>query len=104
MLCTNQFYDINMTEDIAKKLEYRGEVYKYSHSKKNILIYVQQPAHYYDDWEEDGGILVVEYRPKTNNHQYIVIHSLRVSYINGYISHEDISNFDKIAKPYVSKS
>lgn len=104
MLCTNQFYDINMTENIAKKLEYRGDVYKYSHSKKNILIYVKQPAHYYDDWEEDGGILVVEYRPEVNNHKYIVIHSLMISYNNGHISHQDISHYDKIATPYVSKS
>ena len=93
-----------MTDTVAQKLEYRGEVYTYSHCKKNILIYIRQPKHYYDDWEEDGGILVVEYRPETNNHQYIVLHCMRVCYNNGYIDQENISGHDKIATPYVSRN
>lgn len=85
---------------IAKKLKFRGNVYEYSHAKDNILTYISQPYHYYDDWEEDGGILVVKYRNVTNEKdikdKYVVLHEMRVSYGSGYISEEDISNLNKI--------
>ncbi len=87
-------------EKVAKVLEYMGKTYEYSHAKKNILTYISQPYHYYDDWEEDGGILVVEYRPNCKNHQYLVLHSLWVGVHNGRIEHRNISKQSKIAKPY----
>ena len=31
-------------ETIAKKLEYNGEYYEFSHAKKNILTYIKQPS------------------------------------------------------------
>lgn len=84
----------------AEKLKYQGGVYKYSHSKGNVLIYISQPAYYYEDWIEDGGILVVRYTPTTKNNQYYVLHKIRVGEGTGYISHENITRQDRIAKPY----
>ena len=52
-----------MKSNYAKLLQYRGEIYTYSHSKGNVLIYIIQPHHYYEDWREDDGILVVKYKP-----------------------------------------
>ena len=87
-------------DKVEEILVYRGRNYKYSHSKKNILIYISQPEHYYDDWEEDGGILVVEYRPdkKNKNDRYFVLHQLSVYSHNGHIEHLDISGCDRMAK------
>lgn len=85
---------------IAKKLKFRGTVYEFSHAKDNILTYISQPYHYYDDWEGDGGILVVKYRNVTNEKdikdRYVVLHEMKVSYGRGYISEENISKSNKI--------
>ena len=84
----------------AEKLTYQGEVYNYSHSKGNVLIYISQPTYYYEDWIEDGGILVVKYRPNNKNGQYYVLHKINVSEGTGHISHQNITKQDRIAKPY----
>ena len=85
----------------AEKLTYLGTTYKYSHSKGNVLIYVSQPAYYYEDWVENGGILVVQYRPNTKNNQYYVLHQLSVCEGTGHITHLNITKQDRIAKPYI---
>ena len=86
-------------DTVARKLEFNFKTYEYSHSKDNILIYISQPEHYYDDWEEDGGLIVVRYRPSKNEKdRYVVLHQLRVNYCNGHIEHINISNLDKIPK------
>lgn len=86
--------------EVAKKLRFRGLDYEYSHSKDNILTYIRQPFHHYEDWEEEGGILVVKYRHLPNEKdikdRYVVLHQLIVTYRNGYIDECDISNVDKI--------
>ena len=74
-------------DKVAKHIKYMGEVFEYSHSKKNILTYISQPFYQYDDWCEDGGVLVVEYRPNINNHKYLVLHYLTVSQRTGHIKH-----------------
>lgn len=86
--------------NIAKKLSYRGNIYEYSHSKNNIMVYISQPTYHYDDWIDNGGIIVVEYRPNVNNHRYIVLHELSVNCDGGHITHNNISNYSKIAEPY----
>lgn len=79
-------------EEFAKKLEFLGEIYEYSHAKKNVLTYISQPHCYYSDWEEDGGILVVQYRPeKKGKDKYYVLHQIVVT-TNGRIIHNDISS------------
>lgn len=88
-----------MKNNYAKFLEYRGDIYTYSHSKGNVLIYVIQPHYYYDDWQEDGAILVVKYKPNTKNNQYYVLHNLRICG-NGYIEHINLTKQNRIAKEY----
>ena len=85
----------------AERLTYQGGVYNYSHSKGNVLIYISQPTYYYEDWVEDGGILVVKYRPNNKNGQYYVLHKINVSEGTGYINHQNITKQNRIAKPYV---
>lgn len=85
---------------LAKQLKYQGEIYDYSHIKDNVAVYISQPNHYYDDWIEDGSILIVKYRPNINNHQYIVLHKLYIFEGTGHIEHIDISKDSKIAEPY----
>ena len=82
--------------NIAKKLKYMGYVYEYSHSKDNILIYTLDPKHHFYDWEEDGGILVVKYRPEINGekNKYVVLHKI-VVFCNGTISPSNISGMDR---------
>lgn len=88
-------------EKVAKYLKYGGYVYEYSHAKKNILTYISQPYYKFDDWREDGGILVVQYRPNMFvKHRYLVLHCLTVYEGSGRIKHEDISKESKIAVPY----
>lgn len=84
---------------VAQHLEYCGNVYQYSHSKDNVMVYIDQPHHYYDDWIEDGGILIVKYRPEYNGHEYLVLHCLSVCEGNGHIVHMDIHNKNRIATP-----
>lgn len=86
-------------ENIAKKLNYMGEVFKYSHAKNNILIYINQPHYYYEDWTVDGGILIVEYIPSSENDKYVVLHYLSVYQNTAHIEYNDISEKDKIAVP-----
>lgn len=77
---------------VAQEVKFHGCIYTYSHSKHNVMIYISQPAHYYEDWTEDGGILVVEYRPdKNEKEQYYVLHELRVNEGSGYINHTDLT-------------
>lgn len=87
-------------ETIAKALKYRGDVYTYSHAKDNVLIYVIQPSYHYEDWQDDGGILVVKYRPECKSGKYYVLHYMEVSLNNGRINHVDISKENKIAEPF----
>jgi hypothetical protein len=90
-----------MKNNYAKFLEYRGEIYTYSHSKGNVLIYIIQPHYYYDDWQEDGAILVVKYKPNTkNNDKYYVLHNLKINEGNGYIDHINLTKQNRIAKEY----
>ena len=84
----------------AEKLIFRGEVYTYCHSKRNILTYIKQPAYYYEDWQENGGILVVQYKENTKNHKYYVLHQIGVREGTGYIEHYKITGIDRIAKEY----
>ena len=90
-------------ETVAKGLKYLGNVYEYSHAKGNILVYVNQPCYYYEDWQEDGGILVVKYRPECKNGKYLVLHCMRVNLRGGGITHINISKENKIAEPYNKK-
>jgi hypothetical protein len=85
---------------LATQLKYQGEIYEYSHIKDNVAVYISQPKHYYDDWVEDGSILIVKYNQNTNNHKYIVLHKLRICECTGHIQHIDISKESKIAEPY----
>lgn len=85
-------------ETIAKTLRYLGSAYEYSHAKDNILVYVDQPYYYYEDWQGDGGILVVKYRPECKSGKYFVLHCMRV-YLSGRIEHINISDKNKIAEP-----
>lgn len=86
--------------EVAKKLRFRGLDYEYSHSKDNILTYIRQPFHHYDDWEEDGGILVVKYRELNNEKdikdRYVVLHHMCVFCHNGHIEELDISKDNRI--------
>jgi hypothetical protein len=86
---------------LANQLKYQGEIYDYSHIKDNVAVYISQPKHYYDDWTENGSILIVKYHPNTTNHQYIVLHKLDIFERTGHIEHIDISKQSKIAEPYV---
>ena len=85
---------------LATQLKYQGEIYEYSHIKDNVAVYISQPKHYYDDWVEDGSILIVKYNQNTNNHKYIVLHKLRICERTCHIQHIDISKESKIAEPY----
>ena len=89
-----------MESHVAKKLIYQHEIYDYSHAKDNVLIYIKQPKYYYDDWIEDGCIIVVKYKPNINNNNYIVLHKMVIRQGTGNITHVNISKDDKIAKPY----
>lgn len=84
-------------DNVAKKLKFNYfGVYEYSHSKDNILTYIKQPEHFYSDWEENGGILVVKYRPEmTGKDRYVVLHCVEVEN-NGNIFPVDISSLNKI--------
>ena len=84
-------------DKIAKKLKFMWKTYEFSHAKDNILIYTTQPIHYYDDWEEEGGILVVKYRPDVigEQHKYLVLHQISV-WNDGRIYPNNISGNDKI--------
>lgn len=84
-------------DKIAKKLKFMWKTYEFSNAKDNILIYTAQPHQYYDDWEEDGGILVVKYRPdvKCEQHRYLVLHQITVG-SDGRIFPNNISGNDKI--------
>ncbi len=87
-------------ETIAKKLEYNGEYYEFSHAKKNILTYIKQPYYKYDDWYEDGGIIVVMYRPNVGgSHKYLVLHKFCIYMRNAEIVPINISKQNKIANP-----
>ena len=92
-----------MRKKVARFIRYGGCVFEYSHAKHNILTYIMQPAYYYDDWQDDGGLLVVEYHPERKGHEYLVLHYIGVNQRNGYISHNNISKRDKIAKPVEEK-
>lgn len=85
----------------AQEIKYGDDKYKYACSKHNVLIYVKQPEHFYDDWVENGGVLVVEYRPEANPKEaYYVLHEISVSEGSGYITSLDISNrSNRIAEP-----
>ena len=73
---------------VAQEVRFHECRYTYSHSKHNVLIYVCQPEHYYDDWVEDGGILVIEYRPeKSEKERYYVLHELHINEGSGRIDH-----------------
>ena len=84
----------------AQFLEYMNEIYTYSHSKGNVLIYIIQPQYYYEDWQEDGGILVVKYKPNTKNNQYYVLHKLSIYKGSGHIEHINLTKQNRIAKEY----
>ena len=85
-------------ETIAKKLEYNGEYYKFSHAKKNILTYIKQPHSYLYDYE-NGGIIVVMYRPNVRGHKYLVLHKFRIYIRDAVIEPINISKQNKIANP-----
>ena len=38
-----------MKNNYAQFLEYMNEIYTYSYSKGNVLIYIIQPQYYYED-------------------------------------------------------
>lgn len=84
-------------DTVAKKLRFLGDIYEYSHAKDNVLIYTLTPEYYYEDWQEDGGILVVKYRPelKSEKDRYFVLHHIVIT-INGNIIHDNISDRNKI--------
>ena len=78
---------------VAQEVRFHECRYTYSHSKHNVLIYVCQPEHYYEDWVEDGGILVIEYRPeKSEKEQYYVLHELRIFEGSGRINHTNLTD------------
>ena len=80
----------------ANTIKYRGTVYNYSASKANILTYICQPEHHYSDWTEDGGILIVKYEPNYDEtHQYYVLHEFRITEGSGYITQEDLHEYDQ---------
>lgn len=84
---------------VPQKLEYRGEQYKFLRSKSNVLLYVKQAAYYYDDWQEDGNILVVQFHPgRTEGNAFEVLHSIRINYHSSQADTDDISKCDRMAK------
>lgn len=84
----------------AKKLKYHGTIYEFSHADGDILVYINQPCQHYDDWVEDGGILVVKHIPYLDE-DYKVLHKLRVNARSAYINdmHESITDDDRLAQP-----
>lgn len=83
----------------AENLSYESMTYKYSHSKGNVLVYIRQPQYYYEDWTEDGGILIVKYRENVKNGKYYVLHCIDVSQFgNGYMTHINLTGKNRIAK------
>jgi len=86
----------------AKKLKYHGMLYEFSHAEGDILVYINQPCQHYDDWVEDGGILIVKHRPYVGTREYKVLHKLRVNVRSAYIDdmHDSITDDDRIAQPY----
>jgi hypothetical protein len=89
-------YKVNKQIMPANQIKYRGTIYDYSASKDNVLTYITQPEHYYDDWTENGGILVVKYQPEHDEaHQYYVLHELNVSEGSGHIYQENLHEYGK---------
>lgn len=80
----------------ANKIAYRGIEYDYRASKDNILTYITQPKHHYDDWTENGGILIVKYEANHDEaHQYYVLHQFRIFESDGYIEQENLHEYGK---------
>lgn len=85
-----------MTE-LPKKVEYRSSTYEFLRACGNILLYVSQPAHYYDDWEECGEILVIQFYPdRSPGNAFEVVHQIHVRNI---IETYNISKCNRMAKP-----
>lgn len=82
---------------VPKKIEFGYRKYEFLRARRNILLYVKQPAYYYDDWEEDGEILVIQFYPdRTPDNAFEVVHQMTVRNI---IETDDISKCNRIAKP-----
>lgn len=82
-------------DKIAKKLKfsYFG-VFKYSHSKDNILTYIKPSEHFFDF--DNGGVLVVKYRPEMKGKdKYMVLHCIEVGN-DGNLFSVDISKLNRI--------
>ena len=80
----------------ANRIKYRGTEYNYSESNDNVLTYVRQPEHHYYDWTEDGGILIVKFEPNYDEtHQYYVLHEFRISEGSGYITQENLHEYNQ---------
>lgn len=82
---------------VPKKVEYRSSEYEFLWARGNILLYVSQPAHYYDDWEEDGEILVIQFYPdRSPGNAFEVVHQI---HIRNIIETYDISKCNRMTKP-----
>ena len=82
---------------VPKKVEYRSSKYEFLRARGNILLYVNQPAHYYDDCEEGGEILVIQFYPdRSPGNAFEIVHQIHVRNI---IETYNISKCNRMAKP-----
>lgn len=98
--------DKNMKTKVAKELFFIGKTYTYLRSKSNILVYISQPNYLYEDWQEDGGILVVKFHPdRLPKDAFEVLHCINSSCCNyGYLRDNDVSSgINRMAIPIYKK-
>lgn len=76
------------------KIIFGDDTYTLIDGNGKILVYVNQPEHYYQDWSKDGGILIIDYNPlETPEHQLLIISQLRVFDGTGNITTEDLHRY-----------
>ena len=92
--------NLNYKNMIEQTLEFLSKKYNFSHSKHNILTYICEAKRYYSDWEEDGGILIIEYHPERSiaNGRYYILHCLSVS-LQGDINPMNLTGYSRCAEP-----
>ncbi|WP_296864835.1 hypothetical protein [uncultured Methanobrevibacter sp.] len=82
---------------VATVINFNNSKYTFLRSKKNILIYVEQPVRDYYGYIDGGRILVVKYNCNTNvniNNRYYVLHEIILDVHYNFITNDlrDVKN------------
>ena len=74
--------------------------YSLIRGKKDILIYGEQPKRYFDDWKEDGVILIVKfYKDRYPKMAYELPHKINISEYSSEFETEKLDDYNKMLTP-----